>query len=42
MIIAEILARNARMFGDEIALIEREPAEASRRVITWKAGNRSP
>jgi len=37
MIIAEILARNARMFGEEIALIEREPAKASRRVITWKA-----
>ncbi|MGD8982387.1 MAG: AMP-binding protein [Desulfobacteraceae bacterium] len=37
MIIAEILARNARMLGGEIALIEREPAKASRRVITWKA-----
>jgi acyl-CoA synthetase (AMP-forming)/AMP-acid ligase II len=37
MIITEILARNARMFGEEIALIEREPAKASRRTITWKA-----
>jgi acyl-CoA synthetase (AMP-forming)/AMP-acid ligase II len=36
MIITEILARNARMFGEEIALIEREPAKASRRAITWK------
>jgi len=37
MIIAEILARNARMYGEEIALIERDPSKASRRVITWKA-----
>ncbi len=36
MIITEILARNARMFGEKIALIEREPAKASRRAITWK------
>ena len=36
MILGEILARNARMYGDEIALIEREPAKESRRVITWK------
>ena len=36
MIITEILARNARMFGEKTALIEREPAKASRRAITWK------
>ena len=36
MIIGEILARNARMYGDEIALIEREPARNLRRAITWK------
>jgi len=36
MIISEILARNGRMYEDEIALIEREPAKNSRRVITWK------
>lgn len=36
MILGEILARNARMYGDEIALIEREPAKNRRRVITWK------
>ena len=35
MIIGEILARNARMYGDEIALIEREPAKSSRKVMTW-------
>jgi len=35
MIIGEILARNARMYGDEIALIEREPAKNSRRVMIW-------
>ena len=36
MIITEILARNARMYGDEVALIEREPERDSRRVISWK------
>lgn len=36
MIITEILARNARMYGDEIALIEREPAKERRAAITWK------
>ncbi|MBW1780572.1 MAG: acyl--CoA ligase, partial [Deltaproteobacteria bacterium] len=35
MIITEILARNARMYGDEIALIEREPAKNRRVAITW-------
>ena len=36
MIIPEILARNARMYGDGIALIEREPAKNKRAVLTWK------
>jgi len=36
MIITEILARNARMYGDEIALIEREPAKNKRVEMTWK------
>ena len=36
MIIPEVLARNARMYGDEIALVEREPAKNLRREITWK------
>jgi acyl-CoA synthetase (AMP-forming)/AMP-acid ligase II len=36
MIIPEILARNARMYGDEVALIEREPAKEKRVAITWK------
>ena len=31
MLITEILARNARMFGQQTALIEREPAK-NRRV----------
>jgi acyl-CoA synthetase (AMP-forming)/AMP-acid ligase II len=37
MIITEILARNARMYGDEIALIEREPAKGLRREMSWTA-----
>ena len=36
MIICEILSRNARMYGDEVALIERDPQKGTRRVITWK------
>ncbi len=37
MLIMEILARNARMYGDEIALIEREPACNKRVTLTWQA-----
>jgi len=36
MLITEMLARNARMFGMEIALVEREPARNKRTEITWK------
>jgi len=35
MLITEILARNARMYGNEIALIEREPEKNRRAEITW-------
>lgn len=37
MLITEILARNARMYAEETALIERSPAENRRVEITWKA-----
>jgi acyl-CoA synthetase (AMP-forming)/AMP-acid ligase II len=36
MLITEILARNARLYGAETALIEREPAVSGRREITWR------
>ena len=36
MIITEVLARNARMYADETALIEREPARNQRRTLTWR------
>lgn len=36
MLIMEMLARNARMYGSEIAIVEREPAKAQRKEITWK------
>ncbi len=36
MIVGEILARNARMYGEKTALIEREPAKNIRRAITWQ------
>ena len=36
MLITEILARNARAYGNEIALVERDPAKNSRREITWE------
>ncbi len=37
MLITEMLARNARMYGTEVALVEREPARGSRKEITWNA-----
>ena len=36
MLITEMLARNARLYGNEPALIEREPATGIRREITWR------
>lgn len=35
MPITEMLSRNARMYGDEISLIERDPGAGIRREITW-------
>ncbi|RJQ76224.1 MAG: long-chain fatty acid--CoA ligase [Desulfobacteraceae bacterium] len=40
MLITEILARNARMYADEIALIERDPAHGKRTTLTWQAFDR--
>lgn len=34
--ISEMLARNARVYPDDIALVERVPAEKKRTEITWK------
>jgi acyl-CoA synthetase (AMP-forming)/AMP-acid ligase II len=34
--IGEMLARNARVYPDDVALIERIPAERRRREITWR------
>lgn len=34
--IGEMLARNARMYPNDIALVERIPAEKTRREMTWK------
>ncbi len=36
MIITEILRRNANVYTHEVALIERSPADNTRREITWK------
>jgi acyl-CoA synthetase (AMP-forming)/AMP-acid ligase II len=35
MVITDILARNARMYGNQVALIEREPGKNRRTEITW-------
>ena len=40
MLITEILARNCRMYGSDIALIERSPQENLRRCLTWEAFDR--
>ena len=36
MLITEILARNARVYGKKVALIERDPAKNTRKEITWE------
>ena len=36
MVITEILARNAGMYGDEIALVERDPGKGTLTTLTWK------
>jgi fatty-acyl-CoA synthase len=40
MLITEILARNARMYGEETALIERDPGRGKRTTLTWRAFDR--
>ena len=40
MLITEMLARNARLYGNEIALVEREPEKNNRREITWREFDR--
>jgi acyl-CoA synthetase (AMP-forming)/AMP-acid ligase II len=36
MLLSDILARNGRMYGEEVALIERDPAHNRRVEFTWK------
>jgi acyl-CoA synthetase (AMP-forming)/AMP-acid ligase II len=36
VLIGEILARNARMYGGEVALIERDPIKNTRMELTWE------
>jgi acyl-CoA synthetase (AMP-forming)/AMP-acid ligase II len=36
MLLGDILARNARMYGTEVALIEREPEKDRRVELSWK------
>ena len=36
MLICDILAQNARMYGNETALTEREPGKNIRREINWQ------
>jgi len=39
MTVVEIVARNARMYPDEIALIQRDTVTKARRALTWKEFN---
>jgi len=36
MIISEMLARNARMYPDEVALVELAPSQGKRKEISWR------
>lgn len=40
MLITEILARNARMYGDQTALVERDPSRNRRVEMTWREFDR--
>jgi acyl-CoA synthetase (AMP-forming)/AMP-acid ligase II len=40
MLITEILARNARAYADDTALVERDPAAGTRREISWQEFDR--
>lgn len=37
MPITELLSRNARLYGDEVALVEFTPESGARRTISWRA-----
>ena len=39
MLITEMLAKNARMYGSEIALVERHPEKNLRHEMTWQEFN---
>lgn len=41
MLITEILARNARLYRGDVALVERDPTTASRREISWTEFDRA-
>ena len=36
MVVTELLERNARLYGDEVALVELNPEEQDNRRVTWK------
>ena len=36
MVITEFLERNARLYGDETALVELSPTEERDRAVTWR------
>jgi long-chain acyl-CoA synthetase len=36
MVITEILARNAKLYGDEVCLVEVNPEQGEKREVTWR------
>ena len=36
MVITELLEKNARLYGEEISLVEINPSEARDRAVTWR------
>lgn len=36
MVITELLERNARLYGDETALVELSPTEERDNAVTWR------
>ena len=39
MVVTELLERNAKLYGNEIALVELNPEEKDNRRVTWKEFN---
>ena len=40
MVITDFLEKNARRYGEDVALVEIDPSEERDRAVTWRDGSR--